>query len=118
MNLLMPTLNKNMTAFLAARRGRGASAVLLVGALCLLMGCAYNRPYFREMVTTSNGVVTVRELAVPTWAIWPATTSLDKQRASLGKTFSLGTTGLEQESGGTNIVEALKAIDSILGRIK
>jgi len=90
-------------------------SILLAGAA----GCAFNRPRFSEtIINPTNGVTTIRTLTVPTWVVWPATSSLEKQRVSLGKTFSVGTTGLEQESGGTNVVEALRAIDSILGKIR
>jgi hypothetical protein len=90
----------------------------LAPLLLLLCGCAFNRPHFRETVTSTNGTVTVRELTVPTWALWPATASLDRQRASLGRTFSLGQSGLEQDGGGsTNALETLKALDAILGKV-
>lgn len=88
----------------------------------LLTGCALNRPRLSERITTTgtNGVVTVNErvLKVTSFALWPAHTELERQTASVGKTLSTGTTGLTQEGGGTNVVEALKALDSILGRIK
>lgn len=88
----------------------------------LLTGCALNRPRLSERITTTgtNGVVTVNErtLKVTSVAIWPAHTELERQTASVGKILSTGTSGLSQEGGGTNVVEALKALDSILGRIK
>lgn len=91
------------------------SAILILA----LSGCAMNNPKFVVETHSTNGVVEIRKLSVPTFAIWPATTDLAKQRATLGqKSFSLGTDGLKEESGGTNMVEALKALDSILGKMR
>jgi hypothetical protein len=87
----------------------------------LLTGCALNRPRLSEKVTTTetNGVVTVNErvLKVTSFALWPAHTDLERQSASVGKTLSTGTTGLTQDGGGTNVVQALKSLDSILSKI-
>lgn len=90
-----------------------ACAVLGLGT-----GCVVNRPLLTERITSTNGVVTERSLKVTSFAFWPATQAIDRQRASLGKTMSLGTAGLEQESGGTNVIEALRALDSILGKVR
>jgi hypothetical protein len=85
----------------------------------LIVGCAFNRPHLVEESTGTNGVHLRRELIVPTWALWPATTDLAKQKVSLTKGgFSVGTEGLAEQSGGTNVVEALKSIDSILGKVR
>lgn len=81
-------------------------------------GCAVNRPEFVERTTGTNGVVTERRLVVPSWSLWPASQSIASQRASLGRTFTLGTTDAAQDSGGTNVVESLRALDSILGKIR
>jgi hypothetical protein len=81
-------------------------------------GCAVNRPVLTETVTSTNGTVTTRSMKVTTFALWPATTSLEKQRVTLGKTFGVGTEGLKEDGGGTNVVEALRSLDSILGKIK
>ena len=86
--------------------------------LVLLCGCAFNRPNYTRTTVTTNGVMTVEKLSVPTWALWPATTELGKQRVSIGKTISIGTFQLNEDSGGTNVVEALRAIDSILGKLR
>jgi hypothetical protein len=83
----------------------------------MLAGCAVNRPQFYEKTTGTNGVVMERRLAVSTWTFWPATSEIGKQKASLGKTFSLGQSELDQSGGGTNMVEALKSIDSIIGKL-
>lgn len=84
----------------------------------LFAGCAVNRPEFRESTVNADGSYTERRLIVPTWSLWPASTDLAKQRASLGKTMTLGTSDLGQEGGGTNMVEALRALDSILGKVR
>ena len=97
---------------------RYASALAFLPLVALFSSCAYNRPLFTESIVSTNGTITTRNLSVRTFALWPATTQVEKQKATLGKTFSLGTTGLNEDSGGTNVVEALKAIDSILGKIK
>ena len=96
--------------------------ILTTAVLCLaITGCALNRPRLSERTTTTetNGVVTVQErnLKVTSFALWPAHTDLDRQTASVGKTLSTGTAGLTQDGGGTNVVQALKSIDSILGKI-
>ena len=82
------------------------------------LGCAVNRPEFVERTTGTNGVTSERRLTVSTWSLWPASTDLAKQKASLGKTFTLGTSDLGQDGGGTNVVETLRALDSILGKIR
>jgi hypothetical protein len=89
--------------------------------LCLCGGCAFNRPHYTECptlteTTYTNGVTIVRqwsfpkELTVPTWALWPATTSLEKQRVTIGKTMAVGTSGLQEESTSTNAVVLLESI--------
>jgi hypothetical protein len=91
--------------------------ILLLLATACLSGCVISRPYIKETTTTPDGSIIVREMRLTSFAIWPASQSVDKQRASVGKTWSLGAVGIEQEGGGTNVVEALRAIDSILGKI-
>ncbi len=78
--------------------------------LPLLFGCAYNRPHLVETVTvmTNGVVVTQREVTMRSFVLWPATSTLDKQRATIGKTMGVGTEGLGQESSGTNSVELLR----------
>lgn len=90
----------------------------MVVSAFILAGCAYNRPLFSEQVVTTNGIITKRSLSVRTFALWPATTQLEKQRASLGKTMSLGTTGLSEDSGGTNIAATIEALTKLLQTIK
>lgn len=84
----------------------------------VLAGCAVNRPEFVERTTGTNGVVNERRLVVSTWAFWPASQSLAAQRASLGKTFSLGTTDAAQDGGSTNVTETLNALTRLLQSLK
>jgi hypothetical protein len=86
--------------------------------LLLCGGCVMSYPSARETTTLTNGTVIVREIKLTTWAGWPASQNIEKQHASIGKTVSVGSTGLEQESGGTNVVDALKYINDILGKIR
>jgi hypothetical protein len=60
----------------------------------------------------------VLEIKTPVWALWPATTELSKQKATAGKTLALGTETLREDSGGTNVVEALKQLNDLLGKLK
>lgn len=100
--------------------GPGTTTTLLaIAAAVLLTGCSINNPKFYSETRSTNGTVEIRRLSIPTMALWPATTDLAKQKAGLtAKSFSLGTEGLREETGSTNVVEALRALDSILGRIK
>jgi hypothetical protein len=79
--------------------------VLLILIAGLGTGCSFSNPKFLERVTATNGVVTEKSLRVSQWALWPATQSVSRQKASLGRTFSFGSEGLEQESTGTNSIE-------------
>lgn len=89
------------------------------GFLCLLLnGCAFNRPVVTFQEVHTNGVTTIERVSVTSWALWPATSQLNKQKLSSGKTITIGTDALQQSGGGTNIVEALRALDSILGKIR
>lgn len=92
--------------------------ILVPVSLLLTVGCAYNRPVLRTESRGTNGTVTLSETSVRTFALWPATTTVERQRVSNGKTQSVGTEGIEQSGGGTNLVEALKALDSIIGKIR
>jgi len=71
-----------------------------------------------ERTFDTNGlIVTERRLTMRSYVVWPASSSLETQRASLGKTLSVGTAGLGQEGGGTNVVAALREINSILDKL-
>ena len=92
--------------------------ILVPVSVILTAGCAYNRPTIRTESRATNGTVTISETSARTFAVWPATSTVDRQKLSNGKTQSIGTDGLDQQGGGTNLVEALKALDSILGKIR
>ena len=92
-----------------------AAAALAIGGC----GCAMNSPRLVETTRTTSGTnvtETRRELRMPTVALWPATSTLESQRASLGKTFSVGTSGVREDGGGTNTVETLVQLNRLLGR--
>ena len=96
------------------------STILVIACALVTSGCAINRPFIQEKTVTENGVTTAtKTVRLTTWALWPATQEIGKQRGSLGKTLSAGTASADQEStGGTNGVEALRVIDNILGKVR
>ena len=77
-------------------------------------GCAPSRATFEERGT--NG--TVRRMVVSSFALWPATQSIEKQKASLGKTFSFGAEGIEQDGGSTNLTESLRETRLLIQSLK
>lgn len=84
-------------------------------ALALLAaGCAPTRATFEERST--NGVV--RRMVVSSFALWPATQSIEKQRASLGKTFSFGAEGMELDGGSTNLTESIRETTRLVRELK
>lgn len=91
--------------------------ILLLFVVFTVSGCAFSRPHIKVTTTGTNGVVTVSELRLTLLAIWPATQTMERQRGSIGKTLSLGVVGSDQDTTGTNAVEVLKVIDSILSKI-
>ena len=92
--------------------------LLLLLPIVFIVGCAYSRPHLVETITNpTNGITTRRELWLPGYALWPASQTIERQRASIGKTLSAGLTEANQDSGGTNMVEALRSLDSILKTI-
>lgn len=86
--------------------------------LLLCAGCAVNRPVLRETVTSTNGVVTVKELRMTTFAVWPATTTFGKQRGSVGKTLTVGTEQLEQETSSTNAAATLRELRLLIQELR
>lgn len=83
-------------------------------AALILSGCSLSRPVITETVTGTNGVATTRSLRVTQFALWPATQTIAKQRATLGRTFSFGSEGLELDGGGTNLTESFNAAARLL----
>jgi hypothetical protein len=84
--------------------------VLLILSLAIFApGCAFNKVELGNHTGTNTTTAVVRS-----YAIWPATVGLDKQKASAGKTLSIGTEGLEASGGGTNLTAALAELRGIL----
>jgi hypothetical protein len=88
--------------------------LLTLVALCCCLGCAPTRATFEE--TAPGGLS--RRLVVSSFAIWPATASIAKQRASMGKTFSFGAEGVELDGGGTNLTESLRETTRLINALK
>lgn len=88
-------------------------SLLLVAVV--LAGCALNRPRLTERTVGTNGVVTEKSMKVTSFVLWPAKESVANQKATITKaTMSTGVGSLDQEGGGTNVVEALKEAKEIL----
>lgn len=90
----------------------------MIVAVIMLSGCATNKITLSTEETGTNGVRIVRTTRSLTFALWPATSDIKNQRVTSLKGHGIGTTELHQETGGTNVTEALKVIDSIIGKIK
>lgn len=82
--------------------------------LLFCCGCVVSRSHLTE--TLPDG--TVRDLQLNNYATIFTTQTIEKQRASIGKTLSAGNIMLDQQANGTNLVEALKAIRDILQLIR
>ena len=94
--------------------------VLLVGLALGSSGCAMNHPKITATTFYPDGRREERVIDIRSYALWPATTEVAKQKAALTPKLGL-TTGsdlIHEDSTSTNSLEALKAIDSILGKIK
>jgi hypothetical protein len=93
--------------------------LVLILAVAALAGCAFNAPLLVEKTRTASGTnstETVRALRIPSIAVWPATSTIESQKATLGKSFIVGTAGEKLDGGGTNVTEALKELNKLLGR--
>jgi len=95
-------------------------APVILAAAFVWCGCAINAPYLTETTTRAVGTNTVetthRAMRIPTVALWPATATLESQKAALGKTLSVGTVGERADGGGTNITQTLVELNKLLGR--
>ncbi len=89
---------------------------VVVAAAFLLSACALNRPRYEEWDAVTGK--RTKRLSVPSVAIWPGTTSLEKQRVSVGKTMVIGTQGLTEDSGSTNIAATIEALTKLLQALK
>ena len=103
-------------------RGLCSSCVQSVAAFLVLLfaGCAVNRPQFaeREFDPLTGLIVKERTLTVPTVSLWPASVTMDKQRISLGKTFSVGTEGAELETSSTNAAATLRELRLLIESLR
>lgn len=94
-------------------------ALPILIATLAVTGCVLNRPKLTERTIGTNGVVTEKSMKVTSFVMWPAKESVANQKASISKaTMSTGVGSLEQEGGGTNMVEALKEVKGILQLIR
>lgn len=83
-----------------------------------LSGCAFNRPSIVTIETNpTNGIVSLKRTHALTLALWPATADIAKQKLSNGKTHSIGIYDMDLQTGSTNLIELLKVLDSIAGKI-
>lgn len=91
----------------------GRILVPLIAALGLCTGCAFNKVELGSSQGTNTTTAVIR-----TYAIWPASVGLDKQKASAGKTLSIGTEGATLEGGGTNMVSAINGLVELMKLLK
>ncbi len=93
-------------------------AIALLAALSIA-GCSLSRPVITETTTATNGAAVSRSLRVTQFALWPATATVAKQKATLGKTsFSFGSEGLELDGGSTNLAETLRETTRLIQSLK
>jgi uncharacterized lipoprotein YajG len=91
--------------------------LLLISALAMLSACATSHQHVESTVTDpKTGLVTHNETDSVNRSFWDSRNSVDKVRASNGKTQSIGLAGVGEESTGTNVVEGLKYLDSIVSK--
>jgi hypothetical protein len=86
--------------------------------MLLCGGCAVNRPVLTETVVATNGITTTKSLRMTSFALWPATTTIDKQRGSVGKTLSVGVEGTELETSSTNAAATLRELRLLLESLR
>ena len=96
-------------------------AILVAAALA---GCSLNRPYVHSVTEDKHldgtTTTTTQTMKATTLATWPATADVQKQSISASKSaWRVGQSGIDADgAGGTNGVEALRVVDSILGKIR
>lgn len=96
----------------SSKTGGGSSALLflLAGSLCVAPGCAS----VNQSVTASDGSKTSSTI----FAIWPATSTVEKANANQTKTTQrIGVAGVDADGGGTNGVAALHELSIILSNL-
>ena len=107
---------KSFPATPPPKRSQGLLA--LAALLLILSGCARMSQTLTTTTTATNGAVEIRESRVVGFALFDSKNTFDALRVSNGKTHSIGLKGVDQEATSTNAVEALRAIDSILGKVR
>ena len=98
--------------------GKGVAVIAVLAMVGSFFGCAISRPFATSEATATNGVVIKRTLKSTSIVLWPATQGSVKEILVNADKQALNEQGLKQETGSTNVTEALKALDSIVGRIK
>jgi hypothetical protein len=84
--------------------------LLLCLAAAALAGCAWQKPTLRTEERSTNGTVRIQETRITSWALWPATQEIARQKASNGKTQSIGQEALSQDGGSTNVASTLREL--------
>jgi hypothetical protein len=97
-------------------------AILLAAIFSLLFvnGCAIKSNNLSYVRTMPDGTREEHTLRTTVKAAWPASTEVSKSKDGVSSkgALSSGSDSISQEAGGTNVVDALKALDSILSKIK
>jgi hypothetical protein len=91
---------------------------LIMALAWLFTGCALNSQYARTTSTDTAGVVSVTEARSKLIAVGDARNSLDKVRASAGKTSSVGASGISEETTTTNIANNARALIDLVKELK
>jgi len=87
--------------------------------IVVISGCAVTRQVATSTETNqTNGVVTVHVARSTTYSLWDASASVDKVRASSGKTASVGATGADTLASSTNLALNLAALSALLNALK
>jgi hypothetical protein len=102
------------------KAGAGVGLILLfVVPIGLAAGCAFNRQYARTTSTNpTNGVVTTTIAKSTTIAAGDAKATIEKTRASAGKTSSVGAQGIGEEATTSNIASNVNAVANLLEKLK
>jgi len=79
--------------------------------LCALFtGCASINQTLDSELRHPDGTVEIKRTQSRATAFWDAKQTLEKLKVSNGKTHSVGLTGVDNESSGTNAVNLIEAI--------
>jgi hypothetical protein len=90
-----------------------------IGAACAgLIGCASVNQNLRTELTHPDGTKEVRETRNRTLAFWDARQTIEKLKASNGRTQAVGITGEDSNTSSTNTLALLQAIARIVEGVK